>query len=425
MNILKHLAKTTFSSFTIRNYRLYFIGQAISLSGTWMQTVALSWLVLQLTHSGTALGVVTACQFLPILLLGTWGGVIADRFPKRTILFITQTAGAVVAIAVGLLIFYHMIQIWIVYIIAVCMGLINAVDNPTRQTFVFEMVGKKQLANAVSLSSTLFNAARIAGPAFAGVIISSFGLAPCFIINGISFAGAIVAIAMMRSDELNPSEPLRNMNGHFSQTIQYIVHSHVHKYVLLMLIIIGTFTYEFNVILPLIARFTFHGDARTFASLTASMGVGSVIGGLISTHRKSIGLDKLVSASLFLGVSIVFASFVSSYTAMIVALIFVGIFSINFTTLANVILQTSTVHAMRGRVMSLWTIAILGTTPIGGPIIGWIGEHVGPRWGLGVGGVAAIGASIIGLFMFTLKKTQLASEMVQETPILASEDKRI
>lgn len=422
---LQKLIHNTFSSFSVRNYRLYFIGQAISLSGSWMQTVALSWLVLQLTHSGTALGVVTAFQFLPVLLLGTWGGVIADRYSKRKILYITQLAGGIIALILGVLLIIHVIQIWMVYLFAVCLGVINAVDNPTRQTFVFEMVGKKQLANAVSLSSTLFNAARIIGPAIAGIIINTVGLAPCFIINGISFAGAIIAIASMRESELNPTAPVRDMNGHFSQTIRYVMNSHVLKYVLLMLIIIGTFTYEFTVILPLLARFTFHGNAQTFASLTVAMGIGSVIGGLMSAQRKSVSLNKLVLASLLLGIAIVIASTVPSYPAMIVALIFVGIFSINFTTLANVILQTTAVPEMRGRVMSLWTIAFLGTTPIGGPIIGWIGEHVSPRWGFGIGGAAAIGASMLGLFMFTRNKTQLVPSNVMEAATIASADKRM
>jgi len=389
--------RRTFFSLGNSNFRLYFIGQAISLSGTWMQTIGQSWLVLQITGSGTALGLVTALQFLPILLLGPLGGVIADRFPKRTILYATQSAAGVLALVLGALVEAGTVRLWMVGVLAACLGLVNTVDNPTRQTFVFEMVGKEQIQNAVSLNSVLVNVARVVGPAIAGVLIASVGLASCFFVNAASYISVLIALRMMHAEQLRPAPLVARAGGQLRDAFRYVRSSPVLRSALVMMAIIGTLSYEFQVVLPLFAQFTLGGNAGTYAALTVAMGVGSVIGGLYTASRKTVVPRMLIRAAFLFGAVILAAAIAPNLPWAIAALVLVGIFSINFLSLGNTILQLESVPEMRGRVMALWMVAFLGSTPIGGPIIGWIGEHAGPRWGLGIGGLAAIIAGTLGL----------------------------
>src|SRR5215217_6063297 len=319
-----------FSSLTIRNYRLSVVGQGISLSGTWMQTVAQGLLVLQLTGSGTALGLVTALQTIPVLLFGPWGGVVADRFPKRRILYVTQAVSSVLALLLGTLVATGTIRIEMVYLVALCLGAVSAIDNPTRQSFVMEMVGKDELVNAVSLNSTEINLARVIGPAIAGILIASVGLAACFLINGLSFR---------------------------------------------------------------------QGPA-TYAAMTAAMGLGAVVGGLYTASQGIGSLRRLTIAALLFGASVLLTAVAPTLPLALLALVAVGFCSIGFTSLGNATLQLTSSAEMRGRVMALWTVAFLGSTPIGGPVIGAIGEHVGPRWALALGGVAAVLAAGLGAGVF-------------------------
>jgi len=389
--------RRTFFSLGMWNFRMYFIGQAISLSGTWMQTIGQSWLVLQITGSGTALGLVTALQFLPILVLGPWGGVIADRFSKRTILYCTQSASGVLALVLGVLVATGWVRLWMVGVLAACLGLVNTVDNPTRQTFVLEMVGKEQLQNAVSLNSVLVNLARVIGPAIAGVLIASVGLASCFLVNAASYIAVLIALSMMRADELHPAPLVARASGQLLEGFRYVRSTPVLRNVLLMMAIIGTLSYEFQVILPLFAQFTLGGGAGTYASLTVAMGVGSVIGGLYTASRRKVVPGMVVRAAFLFGVVILAAAVAPNRALAMAALVLVGAFSINFLSLGNTTLQLGSVPEMRGRVMALWAVAFLGSTPIGGPIVGWIGEYAGPRWGLGIGGLAALTAGTLGL----------------------------
>ena len=398
--------KDTFSSLKIRNYRLYFIGQAISLSGTWMQTIAQDWLVLQLTHSGTQLGIVSAFQFLPILLLGPWGGVIADRFPKRKILYVTQVVSAVLALTLGLLVFFGLVQIWMVYLLALGLGLVNVINSPTVQTFVPEMVGPDQLQNAVSLNSTEVNLARAIGPALAGVLIVAVGIAWCFIFNALSYIAVLIAFYLMREKELHPIKRVPRKSGQLMEGLRYVRSNPILFNTLVMMAIIGTLSYEFSIILPLVAQNTFGGNAGSYAALVTATGIGSVVGGLFAAGRKKMAPRMLVLSALGFGVSLTVAAFMPSLALMVGIMVIAGVFSINFISLGNITLQMESRPEMRGRVMALWTMAFLGSTPIGGPIIGWIGQHVGPRYGLAVGGVAAVVAAIIG--MFTLSKKNLS-----------------
>ncbi|MEA2594950.1 MAG: hypothetical protein QOF01_1419 [Thermomicrobiales bacterium] len=415
MNVVRQFGRQTFSSLRIRNFRLYFIGQGISLSGTWMQTIGQGLLVLRLSGSGTELGVVTALQTLPILLFGPLGGVIADRFPKRQVLYATQVAAGALALILGLLVATDEIRIWMVYILAIGLGVVNTVDNPTRQTFVLEMVGRDALANAVSLNSMEINLARVIGPSIAGTLIALVGLSACFIVNGLSYLAVVAVLAKMRPGELQPAPRAPRARGQILEGLRYVRSSPVLLNILLMMAIIGTFTYEFTVILPLFAEFTFGSGAGGYAALTASMGAGAAVGGFVAASRRKNAPSLLVLSALFFGVTDLLVAIAPSLTLAMIAMALVGFFSITFTSLGNVTLQLTSRPEMRGRVMALWTMAFLGSTPIGGPIIGWIGEHAGPRWGLAVGGVAAILAA--GLGALALKRIEERAVALRQDPL--------
>jgi MFS family permease len=396
-SVRQTLGETTFAALSVRNYRLFVMGQAVSLSGTWMQTVAQGLLVLQLTGSGTALGIVTALQTLPVLLFGAWGGLIADRYPKRQILYVVMAVSGLASLLMGALTVAGTIELWMIYVIATILGLIKVFENPTRQTFVREMVGNDLLRNAVSLNQTEMNLARVIGPLIAGVMVATVGLGVCFIANGLSFGVVIATLALMRARELHPSKPVPRAKGQLQEGFRYVAATPVLRDILLMMAIIGTFTYEFTVILPLFAEFTLGNGETGYAMLTAGMGIGAVVGGLYTASRKARDPKTLVRSAALFGGSMFLLAAAPNLALAIGAMIVVGFFSVNFTSLASVTLQLSARSTMQGRVMALWSIAFLGTTPIGGPIIGAIGEHAGPRWGVLVGGVAALVAAALGL----------------------------
>ena len=397
--VIDHRAylQRTFASLTVRNYRLFFFGQAISLSGTWMQTVAQGLLVLQLTGSGVALGVVTALQSLPVLFFGAWGGVLVDRLPKRNILYATQAISGIVSLLLGILTVTGVVQLWMVYAIAMVLGCTKIFDNPARQTFVREMVGPERLTNAVSLNSMEMNLARVIGPTIAGILVATVGIGACFIIDGLSYIVVIAMLVVMKADELQPARRLVRAKGQLVEGLRYVWSEPVLRTTLGMMALIGTFTYEFQVVLPLLSEFTFMTGASGYAALTAAMGIGAVVGGLYTAGRGSSTMRMLViSASLF-GLSVILTSLAPSLTFAMAGMVIVGFFSINFTSIGNVTLQLNSAQEMQGRVMSLWSVAFLGTTPIGGPLMGAVGEHMGARWALLIGGIAAVAAAGIGL----------------------------
>jgi MFS family permease len=393
---LRQYSRETFSSLYVRNYRLYYIGQIISTSGTFMQSVAQAWLILKLTNSGVALGITSTLQYIPFLILGPYGGIVADRFPKRKILYITQSLSGILALTLGVLVATDLVRVWMVYILAACLGLVTVFDNPTRQTFYMELVGPDHLRNAVTLYSILVNLARMVGPALAALLIAAFGLAPCFIINGFSYAMVVIMLAMMRASELLLTPPLPRAKGQIQEGFKYVVSTPNLGFTLLIMAIIGTFTYEFHVSLPLIAQSTFKGDPSSYAFLTASMGFGATAGGIFFASRKGIRFSKVVGACFLFGFAVLAAAFMPSLLLTGLVMIVVGICSINFSSLGNSLLQLESSSQMRGRVMSLWSIAFLGSTTIGAPIIGWFAEVAGARWGLALGGVAALVAAAVG-----------------------------
>ncbi len=398
--------KRTFAALEVRNFKLFIIGQGISLSGTWIQTIGLSWLVLQMTHSGTQLGLVVAAQFLPVLVLGVWGGLIADRFNKRHVLYVTQISFGILALILGILVITHIAQLWMIYLLAICLGLINVADNPTRQSFVIEMVGGERLKNAITLNSTMVNAARIIGPSIAGVLIVSVGVGECFIINAISYIAVLIALFMMRENELHRAPISTKEPGQILAGLNYVWHEPKLKSTLVMMFIIGTFAYELPVVLPLFATITMHGNAKTYSIMMAATGVGAILGGLYTAGQSASREIQLIWTAIFFGLSILLAAFMPSLTTALIALVLVGALSVLFIALGNTILQLTSKPTMRGRVMSLWSIGFLGTTPIGGPIIGFISDHSNPRVGLAVGGVSAIIAGGLGWYIYKNMATQ-------------------
>ncbi len=400
----------TFSSLQIRNYRLYFIGQGISLSGTWMQVIGQAWLVLKLSGSGTALGFVVALQFLPVLLLAPWGGVIADRFYKRRLLYLTQTCSGVLALTLAMLTATNVVRLWMVYVLAALLGLVNALDNPTRQTFVHEMAGRDRLRNAVTLNAIEVNLTRVLGPAMAGAIIATLGLAPCFFINAGSYVAVLVCLFLMDGKELYVAEPVERQKGQLREGFRYVLRTPILRDVLLLMAIIGTLTYEFSVSLPLLAKYTFNGSAGSYAWLSGAMGAGAVAGGLVAASRSRTRLRGLIWSAFGCGITIVLTSISPSLALACAGMVLVGAFSIGFTALSNTILQRESKPNMRGRVMSLWTVAFLGSTTLGGPLVGWIGGHANPRWALGVGGCAALLAGFVGLLAMRGYRSHAAAE---------------
>ncbi len=384
---------TTFGALRIANYRRYALAQSVSLSGTWMQRVAQAWLVLELGGSGTEVGLVTALQFVPLLALGAWAGVVVDRVDKRRLLVLTQLAAAVLALVLGLLVASGAVRLWMVMALALALGGVHLFDNPARQSFVLEMVGPGRLANAVTLNSVIVNAARTLGPAAAGLLIATAGTAVCFLVNAGSYLLVVAAFALMRREELEPSPLVARGPRQLRQGLLYAWRTPGVRAPLLLVAVVGTLAYEFQVVLPLMARFVFGGGAGTYGAMTSAMGAGAVVTGLLLAGRDRSGHRALTRSAYVFGALILVAAAAPTLALELVALVAVGAASIAFLALANTNVALTTSPEMRGRVMALWSIAFLGTTPVGGPLVGWIAEHLGARVGLGLGGVATIVAA--------------------------------
>jgi MFS family permease len=390
----------TFRSMHVRNYRLYFTGQIISLSGTWMQSVAQAWLVLKLTGSGVDLGVVTALQFLPILVGGPWGGVIADRVDKRRLITGTQTAAAVLALALGVLTVANVVQLWMVYLIAFLLGCVTMVDNPTRQSFVMEMVGREDVPNAVSLNSVVVNAARIVGPALAGLLIATVGIGICFLLNAVSYIAVIAAFVAMRPSELLRTDPLPRSKGQLRAGLRYVWSHAELRTPLLLMAVVGTLAYNFSVVFPLLVKESFHSGAGTYGVLYSVMGAGAVIGGLVVATRGRATRGLLAGSTVSFGAVLLAAAAVPHLAIEIAVMLPVGAASTAFIATSNALLQLGATPDMRGRVMALFSVVFLGSTPIGGPIVGWIAQVAGPRVALGVGAVATLATGLVAVVVW-------------------------
>jgi MFS family permease len=385
------------SSLRQRNYRLFFFGQLVSIAGTWMQTVAQSFVVLDLTHSGTQLGLTTAARFLPMFVFGPLGGVFADRMDRRRVLYVTQALSGLLAGVFAVTVGTHSIRLWIVYLLALALGFVNVFDNPARQSFISEMVSTGDLPNAVTLNSVAANMARVFGAALGGVIAAAIGLALCFTFNALSFGAVLISLAAMRSSELFPAERVSRQKKQVRQGLRYVRNTPELLIPLLMIAVVGTLAWEFQVSLPLMASKVFHGGAASYGVMASVMGGGAVVGGLISAARSRPRARALCLAAIGWGIAILAAAVAPSFALELAALVFVGYGSITFNSLAKTTLQLAAKPEMRGRVMALWALAWMGSTPIGGPIVGWTGQAIGARWALVIGGLATLVCGVLAL----------------------------
>jgi MFS family permease len=389
--------RVTFKALSVPNYRRYISGQAVSLIGTWMQMTAQAWLVLTLTGSSTDLGLIVALQTLPVLLLGPYGGVIADRVDKRRLMVILQSAMGVQALALGVLTVTGVVTVWEIGVLAALLGLNNAFENPARQSFMSEMVGPENLRNAVTLNSVLVNVARSIGPAIAGILIATVGVGVCFLVNAASFIAVVASLITLDRTALHPSLPTARAAGQLREGLRYIRRTPDLAIPLLMMALVGCLAYEFQVSLPVMAKSGLHVGATGFGFMTSAMGVGAVVGGLVVAWRGRIGIFPIVLAASGLGAGMAFAALAPNLGVELVALALVGWASITFMSTGNATLQLTSEPTMRGRVMSLWFVAFQGSTPIGGPIVGWVMAAAGARAGLGVGAVTCILVALLGL----------------------------
>jgi MFS family permease len=399
------------SSLRQRNYRLFFFGQLVSVAGTWMQTVAQSFLVLGLTHSGTQLGLTTAARFVPIFVFGPLGGLFADRMDKQRVLYVTQALSGLLAATFAVLIATHSIQLWTVYVLAVALGGVNVFDTPARQSFISEMVPAKDLANAVTLNSVSINMARIFGAALGGLIAAALGLALCFACNALSFGAVLISLVLMREADLFPARRVAKERRQVRQGLAYVRSTPELIIPLVMIAVVGTLAWEFPVTLPLLARNVFHGGAATDGVMASVMGIGAVVGGLISASRPRPRTRALCLAAIGWGIAILAASAAPTLPLELVALLFVGYGSITFNSFAKTTLQLAATPTMRGRVMALWALAWVGSTPIGGPIVGWLGQTAGARWPLLLGGVATLLCGVLALPALGRIDRRLAAEV--------------
>jgi MFS family permease len=393
-----------FRALRVRNYRLYASANLVSLTGTWMQRIGQDWLVLQLSDdSGVALGLTTALQFGPSLLLSMYGGVLADRYSKRTLLLITQTLMGVLALGLGLLVATDAVALWHVYLLAFALGSVSAVDVPVRQAFVSEMVGPELLTNAVSLNSTTFNGARLVGPALAGLLIGVSGgnTAPAFFVNAASFAFTIAALAGMRASELRPSPPVARAKGQLREGLTY---TWAHPDLVLSLalaFVIGTFGFNYQITIALMSREVFELGAEAFGLLSTFFAVGSLTGALLSARRSARPRQSfLVVSVVAFGVLTVVSGLMPGFVSFAVLLVPTGAAALIFAVANNSYVQLGVDPQMRGRVMALYFMCFMGGTPLGAPLIGWIAEHLGAPWGLIFGGgICVVAGLVAGLWL--------------------------
>jgi MFS family permease len=407
-------AAATFRSLHTPNFRLFFFGQLISQAGTWMQSVGIIWVVLELTDNGVALGLATAAQFLPVLVLGAWGGVLSDRFDKHKILIVTQSAYTLVAVAFTVLTFTHSIDMRLIYALSIAFGLVTALDNPTRRAFVVEMVAEEDVPNAVGLNSTLMTGSRVLGPAVAGLLITTVGVGWCFAGNVVTYFAVLAALVAMDRGSLRMPPRVPRAGGQLREGLRYVWHRPVLRDTLVLLTVVGTLAFEFQVTLPLLADRSFGGGAGTFTLLYTSLSIGAVIGGLIMAHRSSVDAVFLAkSAAWMAGFMGLLAVAPNSLLGM-AAVVPVGLTSVLLISGSNALIQLVADPSMRGRSLALTTVVFLGSTPIGGPIVGAAAEHLGARAGIGIGAAATAIAAV-----WALRRVGLTGPLIEgEAPQL-------
>ncbi|CAE6791120.1 Enterobactin exporter EntS [Paraburkholderia aspalathi] len=398
----------TFRSLRTFNYRVWASGAIVSNVGTWMQRTAQDWLVLtELTHhNATSVGIVMSLQFGPQMLLLPLTGYAADHFDRRKLLFATQGATGTLALCLGILTVTGLVQLWQVYVFAGLLGCVTAFDSPARQTFVSDLVGEADLSNAVALNSTSFNAARMIGPAVAGLLIASVGTGWVFLINGLSFVAVLGSLRMLRISELNVKPRATRTRGSFVEGFKYVWRRPDLKAALLMMFLIGTFGLNFPIFISTMSVTAFHAGASQYGVLSSTMAIGSVTGALLSARRAKPRMALLLGAAAVFGVGCTIASLMPNYVLFGLALIVVGVATQTFNTSTNSLVQISTEPAMRGRVIAILLAIALGGTPLGAPVVGWVADRFGPRWALGVGAASGFAAAVVGL-MYLVKYRRL------------------
>ena len=391
----------TFRSLRIRNYRLFFTGQLISVCGTWMQSIAQGAYVLYKLHGGGGkLGILSACTFVPILTIGLWAGAVVDRGDKRKILIGAQSLMGIAAIAQTIVVLTNTVTFPLLCAIAFVFGIGNAFDMPARQAFVSEMVPPEELQNAVGLNSAIFNSGRVIGQALAGVLVSAVGYAWCFGINAVSFGAIIIGFLLMRTNELYPSRRVARAKGQIGDGLRYVRRTPVLRSVILLVLVVGTFSLNFQVFVPLLAKNVFHGKASKVALFQVVIGSGSLFGSILAARRAAPSGRLIVKASVVFSIGL-FGMALSQWQWVTLVMLFVtGTGFITFMLTANATLQLTSDPAMRGRVMALYSFVFAGTTPIGAPFVGWVADRFGPRQSIAVGAVAGTitaGAALVAL----------------------------
>jgi MFS family permease len=391
--------KGTFRSLKNANYRLWATGAFVSNVGTWMQRIAQDWLVLTLltNNSASAVGIVMALQFGPQAFLFPLTGFAADYFNRKTILIVTQTLMASLALGLGLLTLTGNVQLWHVYVFALLLGCVTAFDAPARQTLVSDMVPEKYVSNAVALNATSFNAARMIGPAIAGVLIAAVGCGWVFLINALSFVAVLGSLLRLKTAEFNQRDKLVRTSGSLIEGLRYVWHRPDLKTAVFMLFLISTFGLNFPIFISTMTVSTFHIGSEHFGGLMSMMAVGSVMGALLAAKRERPRLSLLLIGAGLFGVGCTFALMTPNYMLFGATLILIGIAAQTFTTSANSLMQLSVETAMRGRVIAIFLLIMQGCTPIGAPIVGWVADHFGPRWALGLGAFAGFAALLVGI----------------------------
>ena len=408
----------TFRALRNRNYRLFYFGQTISLCGTWMQTIAQAWLVLQLTDSKVALGTVTMLQFLPITIFVLFAGVIADRVPKRNFILCTQALAMSQAVALTVLVVSGRIELWQVYVLALVLGLANAFEQPTRQAFVVEMVGREDLMNAVALNSGMFNAARLVGPAIGGFVIATVGVEGAFFLNAVSFVPVIIGLMMMRTSELHAvgrrTGPVRPF-GELKEGLSYAFHTPAVMLIVILVAVIGTFGYNFTVMLPLIDRYVLGLGAVGLGFMTAAVGLGALISALILARRAEASRTTLFVGGAAFAVLLGAVAASEWFPATLLFLFLLGLANTAFASTANTSLQLATPDHLRGRVMALYMLLFAGSTPIGGYLTGWMADRIGVQAAIGVEAAMCMVGVALGLLYYSMHRERIVNESVVVT----------
>ncbi|PRH80683.1 MFS transporter [Streptomyces solincola] len=407
----------TFASLRVRNYRLFFSGAIVSNTGTWMARITQDWLVLSLTGSSAAVGVTTALQFLPMLLFGLYGGVLVDRYPKRRLLMASQGALGLCGLALAVLTLSGHVQVWHVYLVAFLLGMVTVVDNPARQSFVSEMVGKEQLANAVSLNSANFQSARLVGPAVAGVLIASIGSGWAFLVNGLSFLAPLAALTLMRPAELHKVERAPRARGQLREGLRYVAGRPELIWPITLAGFVGTFGFNFPIWLTAFADEVYHVGPGTYGFLNTLMAIGSLVGALLAARRGGSRLRMLVGAAMLFGALEIAAAFSPTFWLFALLLVPIGMIGLTVNVTANSTVQMATDPVMRGRVLSLYMMVFVGGTPVGAPLVGWLTDTYGARIGFAAGGAVCLAAAaVIGLVLARAGGLRLKFELRRGHP---------